>query len=134
MAMTHQKTQEDSHSEFTGFSVPNELPDETRNQHQSGVEHQPVKKGIDLTVVSLGVSMIAVQITLMIALVTPQVPMPPPLLDAAVMDQPVANAPQPVQPKLPYLHTTDKRFMNGLEVNPAPADADPFANNGTTRK
>jgi hypothetical protein len=50
------------------------------------------------------------------------------------MEQPASEAPAAATLELPASPTIDKRFMNGLEVAPAPADADPFANNGTKRK
>jgi hypothetical protein len=70
----------------------------------------------------------------MIALIAPKGPVAQRLVESAVMEQPVSEAPAAATLELPASPTIDKRFMNGLEVAPAPADADPFANNGTKRK
>ena len=100
----------------------------------SELGRQRKAKGIDLTMVSLVAGIIGIQLTLMIALITPKGPVAKQLVADAVLEQPVAAAPSAATLELPASPTIDKRFMNGLEVAPAPADADPFANNGTKRK
>jgi len=134
MAQKHQTSNPESQSVFKGFEDRNQLHEEIEMRNQSWRVNRVRTKDLSVTVASFVTTLVAVQLTLIIALMTPKAPVAPPVLDAVVMDQSVANTPQPIQPELLYLHSTDKQFMNGLEVAPAPADADPFANIGTKRK
>lgn len=134
MELKHQTSHPESQSVFEGFQNNNQRHEELDMPNQTSQLNRTAAKGINVTLASFATTLIAVQLTLMIALMTPKAPVAPPVLDAVVMDQSVATAPQRLQPELPYLHSTDKRFMNGLEVAPAPADADPFARSGTSTK
>ena len=51
------------------------------------------------------------------------------------MEQPVSEAPAAATLELPASPTIDKRFMNGLEVEPAPPTvSDPFSTRGPSNK
>ena len=134
MAQKQQTSNPESQSVFKGFENTVQLHEEVEVPNQSWRVNRVRTKGLNVTVASFVTTLVAVQLTLIIALMTPKAPVAPPVLDAIDLDQSVANTPQPIQPELPYLHSTDKRFMNGLEVAPAPANADPFENIGSKRK
>lgn len=152
MAIKHQTHEQETQTAKMGFEMSDLMPRTLVTPETSELGRQRKAKGIDLTMVSLVAGIIAIQLTLMIALITPKGPLAKQLVESAVMEQPVSEAPAaatlelPASPtpdaaapsaaplELPAAPTIDKRFMNGLEVAPAPADADPFANNGTKRK
>ena len=134
MATKHQTPQQETQTANMGFAISDVMSKKVVTPETSEVGHQRKAKGIDLTMVSLVAAIIAIQLTLMIALIAPKGPVAQRLVESAVMEQPVSEAPAAATLELPASPTIDKRFMNGLEVAPAPADADPFANNGTKRK
>ena len=134
MAINQQTSEKETQTARTGFAISDLIPEKYSTHENSGLGNQPKAKRIDLTTISLVAAMIAIQLTLMIALITPKGPVAQKLVESAVIEQPVPDAPAAATLELPSFHTVDKRFMNGLEVAPAPADADPFANNGTKRK
>lgn len=134
MAMKHQTHEQETHTAKMGFGLGDLMPKVLVTPETSERLRQRKAKGIDLSMVSLVAGIIAIQLTLMIALITPKGPVAQQLVADAVIEQPVAEAPPAATLELPASPTTDKRFMNGLEVAPAPADADPFANNGTKQK
>ena len=132
--MKHQTHEQETQTAKVGFGISDLMPRTLVTPETSEIGLQRKAKGIDLTMVSLVAVMIAIQLTLMIALITPKGPVAQQLVTDAVMEQPVAEAPAAATLELPSIQSVDKRFMNGLEVAPAPADADPFANNGTKQK
>lgn len=134
MATKHQTPENETQTATMGFGTSDLMPKTHVTPETSDLGRQRKAKGIDLTMVSLVAAMIAIQLTLIISLITPKGPVARQLVADAVMEQPVAEAPSAATLELPASPTIDKRFMNGLEVAPAPADADPFANNGTKRK
>jgi hypothetical protein len=134
MATKHQTPEKETKTATMGFGISDLMPKTLVTPETSELGRQRKAKGIDLTMVSLVAAMIAIQLTLMIALITPKGPVAQQLVESAIMEQPVSEAPTAATLELPASPTIDKRFMNGLEVAPAPADADPFANNGTKRK
>lgn len=134
MAIKHQTHEQETQTAKVGFEMSDLMPRTLVTPETSELGRQRKAKGIDLTMVSLVAGIIAIQLTLMIALITPKGPVAKQLVADAVLEQPVAAAPSAATLELPASPTIDKRFMNGLEVAPAPADADPFANNGTKRK
>ena len=134
MAIKHQTHEQETQTAKVGFEMSDLMPRTLVTPEMSELGRQRKAKGIDLTMVSLVAGIIAIQLTLMIALITPKGPVAKQLVADAVLEQPVAAAPSAATLELPASPTIDKRFMNGLEVAPAPADADPFANNGTKRK
>ena len=134
MAMKHQTHEQETQTAKMGFGLGDLMPKTLVTPETSELLRPRKAKGIDLTMVSLVAGIIGIQLTLMIALITPKGPVAKQLVADAVLEQPVAAAPSAATLELPASPTIDKRFMNGLEVAPAPADADPFANNGTKRK
>lgn len=134
MATNHQTHEQETQTAKVGFEISDLMPRTLVTPETSEVGRQRRAKGIDLTMVSLVATIIAIQLTLMIALITPKRPVAQQLVEPSIMEQPVSEAPAAATLELPASPTIDKRFMNGLEVAPAPADADPFANNGTKRK
>ena len=134
MAIKHQAHEQETQTAKVGFEMSDLMPRTLVTPETSELGRQRKAKGIDLTMVSLVAGIIGIQLTLMIALITPKGPVAKQLVADAVLEQPVAAAPSAPTLELPASPTIDKRFMNGLEVAPAPADADPFANNGTKRK
>lgn len=134
MAIKHQTHEQETQTAKVGFEMSDLMPRTLVTPETSELGRQRKAKGIDLTMVSLVAGIIGIQLTLMIALITPKGPVAKQLVADAVLEQPVAAAPSAATLELPASPTIDKRFMNGLEVAPAPADADPFANNGTKRK
>lgn len=134
MATKHQTPEKETQTATMGFGIGDLMSKKVVTPETSELGRQRKAKGIDLTMVSLVAAMIAIQLTLIIALITPKGPVARQLVADAVMEQPVAEAPAAATLELPASPTIDKRFMNGLEVAPAPADADPFAIDGTKRK
>ncbi len=134
MATKHQTPEKETQTATMGFGISDLMPKTLVTPETSELGRQRKAKGIDLTMVSLVAAMIAIQLTLMIALITPKGPVAQQLVESAIMEQPVSEAPAAATLELPASPTIDKRFMNGLEVAPAPADADPFAIDGTKRK
>ncbi len=134
MATKHQTPEKETTTATMGFGISDLMPKTLVTPETSELGRQRKAKGIDLTMVSLVAAMIAIQLTLIIALITPKGPVAQQLVESAIMEQPVSEAPAAATLELPASPTIDKRFMNGLEVAPAPADADPFANKGTKRK
>lgn len=134
MAMKHQTHEQETQTAKMGFGLGDLMPKTLVTPETSELLRPRKAKGIDLTMVSLVAGIIAIQLTLMIALITPKVPVEQPPVADAVIEQPVAEAPPAATLELPASPTIEKRFMNGLEVAPAPADADPFANSGTKQK
>ena len=102
-------------------------------------EKRPSAKFAGLGLLSLVATFIAVQLTLMISLITPRsAPIPPttPVAIQAGIEAPIEGD-IAVSPSsdLPSFHTVDKRFMNGLEVEPAPPTiSDPFSTRGPSKK
>ncbi len=134
MAMKHQRSENETHTPTADIGVRDFVTNQTQMMSHSANGSARKTKGIDLTMVSLVSAMIAIQLTLMIALITPKGPVAQRIVTDAVMDQPVADAPLSAPLELPASSSIDKRFMNGLEVAPAPADSDPFASNETKPK
>jgi hypothetical protein len=135
MAIKHQTSENETQTASMGLNVSYSMPEQVSKSESSGLANQPKAKRIDLTMVSLVAAMIAIQLTLMIALITPKAPVPPKLLESAVIEQPVQVAPAAATLELPSIQSVDKRFMNGLEVEPAPPSAsDPFSVRGNKAK
>ncbi len=134
MAMKHQRSENETHTPTADIGVRDFVTNQTQMLSHSANGSARKTKGIDLTMVSLVSAMIAIQLTLMIALITPKGPVAEQVVRSAVIEQPVADAPLSAPLGLPASSSIDKRFMNGLEVAPAPADSDPFASNETKPK
>lgn len=134
MPMTHQTHEKENQTADMGFTISDVMPKALVTTEPSELRRERNAKGIDLTMVSLVAGMIAIQLTLLIALITPKGQVAQQMVADAVLEQPVAQSPKAATLELPASPTFDKRFMNGLEVAPAPADADPFVSTGIKRK
>jgi hypothetical protein len=96
---------------------------------------RPSAKLSGLGLVSLIATIIAVQLTLMIVLISPRGPVAQKLIETAVIEPTVQDAPVPSTLEVPSQPTGDKRFMDGLEVEPAPPSvSDPFSVRGNKAK
>lgn len=134
MAIKHQTSENETFTAPGDLSVRDFVTNQTQMMSPLANGSARKTKGIDLTMVSLVSAIIAIQLTLMVALITPKGPVAKQLVADAVFEQPEAAAPKAPTLELPASPTIDKRFMNGLEVAPAPADSDPFASNETKPK
>jgi hypothetical protein len=139
MAIKQQSSMHETNAQTTLFSQGN-------NQHHQDISevrdihvNRPVAKLGGLGFLSLVATFIGVQLTIMIALMTPraaEIPPAPPIAAQAGIEAPMGRE-LSISPSIeaPSPQTADKRFMNGLEVEPAPPTvSDPFSTRGPSNK
>ena len=139
MAIKQQSSVHETTAKTTLFSQGNSEQYQEAFELDVVHEKRPSAKFGGLGLLSLVATFIAVQLTLMISLITPRsAPISPttPVAIQAGIEAPIEGD-IAVSPSsdLPSFHTVDKRFMNGLEVEPAPPTiSDPFSTRGPSKK
>lgn len=139
MAIKQQSSVHETTAKTTLFTQGNSEQYQEAFELDAVHEKRPSAKLGGLGLLSLVATFIAVQLTLMISLITPRpAPIPPttPVAIQAGIEAPI-HGDIAVSPSsdLPSFHAVDKRFMNGLEVEPAPPTiSDPFSTRGSSKK
>ena len=139
MAIKQQSSVHETNAQTTLFSQGNNQHHQDTSEVHNVHVKPPSAKLSGLGLVSLIATIIAVQLTLMISLITPRsVPVPPttPVAVQAGIEAPSEGDIAVTPPmEAPRPQTVDKRFMNGLEVEPAPPTvSDPFSTRGPSNK
>ena len=98
MAIKHQTHEQETQTAKVGFEMSDLMPRTLVTPETSELGRQRKAKGIDLTMVSLVAGIIGIQLTLMIALITPKGPLAKQLVADAVLEQTVAAAPSAASP------------------------------------
>ena len=139
MAIKQQSSMHETNAQTTLFSQGNNQHHQDTSEVHNAYVKRPSAKLSGLGLVSLIATIIAVQLTLMIALMTPraaEIPPAPPVAAQAGIEAPMGRE-LSISPSIdaPSPQTADKRFMNGLEVEPAPPTvSDPFSTRGPSNK
>lgn len=139
MAIKQQSSVHETTAKTTLFTQGNSEQYQEAFELDAVHEKRPSAKFGGLGFLSLVATFIAVQLTLMISLITPRsAPIPPttPVAIQAGIEAPIEGD-IAVTPSMeaPRPQTVDKRFMNGLEVEPAPPTiSDPFSTRGPSKK
>jgi hypothetical protein len=125
MAFKQQTSMEQSNVERNAIRMGDVTEEQLTSSISSTMSVQRKPSGVNLTFVSLITALIGVCLTMMIALSKPGEPVTPKL----VVTSPDGSVTSAIE--VPTVPAVDKRFMNGLEVEPAPpAATDPFARRG----
>ena len=135
MAIKQQSSMHETNAQTTLFSQGNNQHHQDTSEVHNAHVKRPSAKLSGLGLVSLIATIIAVQLTLMIVLISPRGPVAQKLIETAVIEPTVQDAPVPSTLEVPSQPTGDKRFMDGLEVEPAPPSvSDPFSVRGNKAK
>lgn len=129
--MNQQSSANQSNAEHNAFNIGDVFPEQLRHSKASPISSERTSNRVDLTMLSLVSALLAIGLTLMIALITPGEPVLQRPVETSIVapDQPVTSTIEVPSPPV-----DDKRFMNGLEVEPAPpAATDPFARRGSRK-
>ena len=139
MAIKQQSSMHETNAQTTLFSQGNNQQHQNTSEVRDVHMKRPVAKLGWLGFLSLVATFISVQLTLMIAIITPraaEIPPAPPVAAQAGIEAPMGRE-LSISPSIdaPSPQTADKRFMNGLEVEPAPPTvSDPFSTRGPSNK
>jgi len=135
MAIKQQTSVHETNGECNGYKFGDLTPEYHRRSSVSSLSHEKKSSGVDFTMLSLASAFVAITLTLMIALISPRDPLAQKLVETPVMEQAVQDAPVTSTLEVPSQPTGDKRFMDGLEVEPAPPSvSDPFSVRGNKAK
>jgi hypothetical protein len=135
MAIKQQSSMHETNAQATLFSQSNNQHHQDTSEVHNAHVKRPSAKLSGLGLVSLIATIIAVQLTLMIVLISPRGPVAQKLIETAVIEPTVQDAPVTSTLEVPSQPTGDKRFMDGLEVEPAPPSvSDPFSVRGNKAK
>ena len=133
MAVNQHLSSQQSKSDQSAFKVGFSDHEGHDSYTSTPKKHQRASRRADLNMLSLVTALIAVCLSMTIALITHKGPVAQSIDNAVapVPDTPTTSTIEvsPADVTLPA--TPDKRFMNGLEVEPAPpASTDPFVHRG----
>lgn len=132
MAVNQQSSSNQANADHSGVYIGGVIPEKHHHAISSQNSRQHTSNRANLSLLSFGSSLVAIGLTLMIALIAPGEPVlqRPVETSVGVPDQSVISTIE-----LPSPPVDDKRFMNGLEVEPAPSSAsDPFSVRGNKSK
>jgi hypothetical protein len=135
MATKQQTSVYETNGERNGYTTGKLAPEHNLRLSDSSLSHEHKSTGVDFTMLSLVSAFVAITLTLMIALISPRGPVAQKLIETAVTEPTVQDAPVTSTLEVPSQPTGDKRFMDGLEVEPAPPSvSDPFSVRGNKAK
>lgn len=135
MAIKQQTSEHETNGAFNGYKIGAVTREHDQRSSVSSLPHEKKSSGVDFTMLSLVSVFIAITLTLMIALISPRGPVAQKVIETAVIEPSVQDAPVTSTLEVPSQPTGDKRFMDGLEVEPAPpSDSDPFSVRGNKAK
>jgi hypothetical protein len=135
MAIKQQTSEHETNGEFNGYTIGALTREHNQRSSVSSLPREKKSSGVDFTMLSLVSAFVAITLTLMIALISPKGPVAQKVIETAVMEPTVQDAPVTSTLEVPSQPTGDKRFMDGLEVEPAPPSvSDPFSVRGNKAK
>ncbi len=133
MANKQQTSEHETNGAFNGYKIGAVTREHNQRSSVSSLPHEKKSSGVDFTVLSLVSAFIAITLTLVILLLSPRGPVAQKLVETANMT--FQDAPVTSTLEVPSQPPGDKRFMDGLEVEPAPpSDSDPFSVRGNKAK